>query len=195
MWILLNVPKMRSAALVMVMIALIGNSVCYVQASQLDEYAVKGVYLYQFSRYVTWPDDGGNGAFVIGIVGDNPLDSKTIATLKGKTTQDRKVSVRIFASESDLRQCHILYVPGNDEAAKALLAAAIQKTAGHPVLVVAEADNAAELGAAIAFVIVESRVRFDINRKAAANAQLVLSAKLLRVANRVVDSGDPGKLR
>lgn len=192
MWILSNVSKMRSAGLLVVMIASIGISVCSVQASQLDEYAVKGVYLYQFSRYVAWPNDGGKGAFVIGIIGDNPLDSKTIATLNGKTAQDRKVSVRLLSSESDLQQCHILYVPGDDEAAKERLAAAIQRTAGDPVLVVAEAEDAAELGAAIAFVIVDSRVRFDINRQSAVKAQLVLSAKLLRVANSVVNSGGPG---
>ena len=158
-------------------------NVAHAQNDKYDEYAVKAVYLYNFSRYVEWPSAQSSETFVIGIVGNNPFGSYLTA-LKEKKVRDKMVAVRHFTTVDDYVPCHVLFVADKDAAAIKLLATALDRTKGRPVLVVAEADGAADRGAAINFIIVDSKVRFEINRDAATSARLTISAKLLRLATR-----------
>jgi hypothetical protein len=56
---------------------------------------------------------------------------------------------------------------------------------GSAVLTVGEGDDFIHQGGVIAFVVDDRHVRFDINLKAATNAGLKLSSKLLSVARFV----------
>lgn len=156
-----------------------------------DEYAVKAVYLYQFARYVTWPDATSGQVFTICILGENPFGDY-LKELEGKKVATETVAVRQLASLDDYEPCRILFVAGKDARALQLLGQARRRLEGEPVLVVAEAEGAAAGGAVIGFIQVGSNIRFEVNRQAASAAHLAVSAKLLRLAARDVGQ-NPGR--
>ena len=151
------------------------------------EYTVKAVFLYNFGRYVEWPEAslaGAPGLFVIGIVGEDAFGGALDEIAAKKTIQGHRIVVRRFASPDEYRPpCHILFASRSLTADQH--AAVIAKTGGTGVLVVGETPGFAQQGATANFFIDEGRVRFEINGDAVRRAQLHMDAKLLSLGRPV----------
>ena len=93
---------------------------------------------------------------------------------------------RMTPSPSELTRCHVLYIGTPAAAAAERLLASVERA---PVLTVGETPAFAMLGGAISFVVVNDRVRFDINLGAAERGGLTISSKLLRVARHIDTRG------
>jgi hypothetical protein len=68
----------------------------------------------------------------------------------------------------------------------------LKNLAGVSVLTVGDTAGFAKMGGVINFVLDESRVRFEINVKAAERAHLKMSARLLTVAKLLVEDDPRG---
>jgi hypothetical protein len=156
-------------------------------ANLANEYTLKAVFLYKFGLYVEWPAGAlveASDPFVIGIVGEDPFAGALDAIAAKKTIQERRITVRRFASVEEYRQpCHILFVSrsltGDQQAAL------IAKTEGKPVFVVGETRGLAERGATANLFVDGDRIRTEINVDAARRSQLRMDAKLLSVGKLV----------
>jgi len=147
------------------------------------EYAVKAAYLYNFGRYVRWPDTAFRGAqdpFVIGVLGSDPFGS-LLETIAGeKQIEGRKILLRRFASLDKYTPCHILFVSRSLSAKQQ--AEAVERLKGSGVLLVGETAAFGERGGTVRFTIEEDKVRFTINQEAAKREDLKISSKLLSLA-------------
>jgi len=60
-----------------------------------SEYEVKAAFLYNFAKFVKWPEDEPMGpTFVIAVLGKDPFGEILDRTLAGKTVLDKKVEIR-----------------------------------------------------------------------------------------------------
>ena len=81
-----------------------------------------------------------------------------------------------------VEECHLLFVAqGRNEEMEELLKAA----KGKPILTVGESPEFFQQGGMINFVIVDQKVRFEINTVALESAGLHADSRLLAVARRV----------
>lgn len=152
----------------------------------LDENQLKAAYLYNFARYVEWPDSAHaspNSALEIGVVGSGAILALLKKTVVGKRVGERSLRVVGFKSPSEGRRSHILFVAGKHSAAE--LQQTIKDLKGTHVFVVAEASGFAKRGGIANFIVADNRVRFAINKNAANEAGLKVSSKLLRLAELV----------
>jgi hypothetical protein len=151
------------------------------------EYAIKAAYLYQFGRYVQWPDNAFSSPeapFVIGLLDHGALISNLEQIAQAKKVQDRPIQVRRFSSADEVGPCHILFVSGSLPPKEQ--AEAIARLAGQNTLLVGEAGGFLDWGGAVRFSVEDNKVRIRIARKTAEQKGLSISAKLLQVAH-VVD--------
>ena len=156
------------------------------QNSQPGEYEVKAAFLYNFAKFVEWPP----GAFpsrtspiTIGVLSDERFQSVLGQTLIGKTAQDRALVVRrLDASLQDASQCHIVFVSSAERGAISDL---LNATKGTSVLTVSETEGFAQRGGMVNFLLIENKVRFEINNLSAKNSGLKISARLLQLAANV----------
>jgi hypothetical protein len=82
------------------------------------------------------------------------------------------------------RSCHVLFI----NAAQGRQARRIfEILRGASVLTVGEAGDFLEAGGVINFVLIDDRVQFQVNHKAAGAANLYISSRLLSVAKHVVE--------
>jgi len=155
-----------------------------VSAVQLEQ-RVKAAFLYKFLGYAEFPATAfadGTAPFVIGVVGADELAAELARIVAGRTVGNRGVVVRALR-ETDLPvPLHLLFVAGADAAR----VGRVVHLATGPALVVTDCDGGLLLGSAINFVIVDARVRFDVEPEAAERNGVKLSSRLLTVANRVV---------
>ncbi len=148
-----------------------------------SEASVKAAYLFNFAKLVEWPSSAfssGKAPLVIGVMGREAVGDELARACASATAGGHPVEVR-RVSMSEVRDCHLVYVPESERGDGAIAAAQ-----GAPVLVVGEGENFARRGGALAFVKDSGTLKFDANPAAAARNGLTVSAKLLRVARTVV---------
>ena len=153
------------------------------------EYQVKAAVLYKFVRYVEWPQDvlpDTLDTITIGVLGESPITDALRASVEGKEIGGYKVVIRHFGDLADLDFCHMLFI-GRSE--KENLKKALRRLQGWSTLTVGDAEGFAEKRGMINLVIVENKVRFEINMEAAEEAKLKISSKLLRLGKIVSATG------
>ena len=168
-----------------------------VGAQEIDEakaLKVKAAYLYNFAKFIEWPDGAlgdEEAPFVIGVLGDDPFGQILDATVKAKKIAQRPVKIRRLrlsrqVDRAKLTDCSILYISNSERRRLKKIFAAL---GDQPVLLVADIPGFASDGGMIGFVFEKQRIIFEINREALEQAKLKASAKLLKLA-RIVKPKD-----
>jgi len=168
-----------------VAVALLAMSAGVAGADSALEYRVKAAFLYNFAKFVDWPE----GAFAndedpvnLCLVGRDPFGDVLDRTLKGRTVNGREVVVHRDKAAWAAGRCHIVFVgstPGEP------LARVMQLVGETGVLSVGESDAFYDLGGIIRFLVQDGKVRFDVNAREAEAAGLRVSSQLLKLARMV----------
>lgn len=160
------------------------------QAQEIsDEAHVKAAFLVRFGQFIEWPAEAfkaTDGAFVIGVIGSKPVLKSLQRLAKSRAAHGHAVRAHAITTPDGLPHMRILFVGASE---KARMPQHVASVAGRPVLVVGEWDEAIQQGAAINFILVKRRVRFEIALDAAQKAGLVVSSRLLSIAARVYRGG------
>lgn len=166
-------------------------------ADRAAEFNVKGVYLYNFARYIEWPDHPqlSRRTFDIGIVGDSGIVYPLQKLAQRRTVVDkrrgtaRKISIRSYSRVEDCRTCHMLFIA--DTVSEADTTHLRQRFAGLPVVIVGETAGFAISGGTIEFLLLDGGVRFRLNVDDARRRRLKTDAKLLTAAHEVLSNESP----
>jgi hypothetical protein len=179
----------RSIKLSLVMCVWVALSIgynLYAEPSSLREYSVKGAFLYNFAKFITWPGEAFRDDqmhITLCILGEDPFGD-ALTSVEGKTVKDRKVVIKHCATLDDLDKCHMLFISRPEEQN---LSEILAKVKNWNTLTVSDMEGFAQSGGVINFVTVEKKIRFEINLDAAERADLKISSKLLRLAKIVKD--------
>src|SRR6267378_1960768 len=155
-----------------------------VEANQPKDYERKAVFLFNFAKFVDWPEapSPNTNAIVIGIFGDDAVGEVLPALVKGHMVKGRPIEIRKYRARDELWTCHILFISRSEAKQSTKV---LQNIARRPVLTVGDQENFLSQGGMIDFVMEDQTVRFDINLRNADKAGLKLSSKLLSVARSV----------
>lgn len=186
-----STSQIRFAAAIVVALALYrGPHTVHAQDGYIDrEYPIKATYLYNFAKYVRWPEPSVHNAsdrsgwFTIGIVGRSAITSPLREIARKRQVQDRSVRLVSVRRAADLEQCHVVFVPSAE--AQEFVATILPHTPVSSVLLVGESPGFATRGGMINFYSKDNRVKFEINPKKAEAANLKISSKLLRLGKIV----------
>ena len=148
------------------------------------EYEVEAAYLFNFGKFVSWPQQEATsrGPFTICVLGDDPFGTVLDRTTAGEAIGDKKVIDRRISRPQDAVGCSILYI-GDSEAEQLGRVLAAVKDA--PALTVSNVPGFLERGGMIQFVLENGRVRFGVNLSPTQQHGLILSSELLKVAVKV----------
>ena len=140
------------------------------------EYQVKAAFLYNFLKFVEWPEQAGDAPLLMCVQGRDAFGGYLEDAVHGKKVNGRDVVVRRVAHLSEAHDCHLLFVPNSE-----FRRSAIGVQAG--MLTVGESAGFLEAGGAINFYIENDRVRFEIRPESARQAGLHVSAQLLKLGS------------
>ncbi len=154
------------------------------------EYSIKAAYLYNFCKYVEWPDnfnpkeENPEDNFIIGILESDPFGKSLKKIAENKTVKGKHIKIHYIDSIEDYRACHMLFIPS--KATKEFVNEIIQKTRNGSILIVGEEEGFASSYGIINFIEVNNKIRFEINTQFADNRKLKISSKLLKIG-RIID--------
>lgn len=151
-------------------------------AESAGEAELKAAYLFNFAMFVEWPARDLR-TFTVCQYGGDTLGSGA-AALARQSLRGKPIIVR-SAPERGLGGCDLLYIPASD---RARIRDLTQGLRGSNVLTVSDAPGAARSGAVIGLAVEGRRIVFEINVAEAKRNNLVISAKLLNLAQSVMDT-------
>jgi hypothetical protein len=154
------------------------------------EYKIKAGYLYNFTKFITWPKVNST-TFNLCILGTDPFGT-FIDPLEKKSAFTR--SIRIFrldeadflSSSNPKADCHILYVSLSISNNQKTVFEKIQANQNKgETLVVGESETFAAEGGMIGFINKDGKIKLQINQQSVKQTGLKISAKLLEIADLI----------
>ncbi|MFI5151400.1 MAG: YfiR family protein [Bacteroidia bacterium] len=140
----------------------------------------KTIYLYSFTKYIEWPPDYKDGNFVIGVCGpQGPLLAELNRMASTKTAGSQKIEIRTVSNIEGAGKCHILFLPTENIAQFADIG---MKLKGHGTLLVTEKEGMIKKGSAVNFVMVDSKIKFQLSKINAEKQKLKISHELEALA-------------
>jgi YfiR/HmsC-like len=147
-----------------------------------SETEIKAVYLYNFIKFVNWPDLPEDSHYKLCLLGNDSLNEQ-LERLDKRSIKGRLLSVHALSNYQQATDCNILFV-GQSE--KKFVSEIISASENTPTLTISDIEDFANLGGIIGFIKLGNVIRFDINLNKAQQTKLSISSKLLELANQVV---------
>lgn len=148
-------------------------------SAQKEKY--QSLFIYNFTKYIKWPDSYNTNKFVIGVIGDSPIITsiKKLVSTKQKTSDGRVIEVKSYGSISEIDDCNILFV---SEDVIEELSAIVTQVESKPILIVTDMPGMATQGSVINFVENDGKMRFELNASNASSRGLMVSGSLTSLA-------------
>lgn len=162
---------------------LITLTVGMAQAEENLEYKIKAAYLYNFTKFITWPDLQGT-TFNICLVGGDPFQ-ELLDNLEAKTVQDKPIRIFRYDTIKQAKNCQIVYLDNPDTRVNAASPNTLLVGNLSDSLTVSSQPFFAESGGMIGFVLEQEKVRLHVNLKVLKQSGLGISAKLIEVSTIV----------
>ena len=167
------------------LLAMLGGELAYAQAISEDQ--VKAAYLYNFAKFVEWPEGSFPDASApvrLCVLNDPSIGAQLSQIVKDKQISGRSIAVVPIQTAEQGRSCQILFI---NSAQNWQAEHVIKILQGASVLTVGEATGFVEQGGIVNFVMENDQVHFQVNHKAATQCRLRMSARLLSVAKLVIE--------
>lgn len=146
------------------------------------EYKIKAGYLYNFTKFISWPEDNSE-TFNLCILGTDPFGD-LIDPIEQRSAFEHPIRLHrlndasAFASGNPPR-CHILFVSAAVKSIPKLQ---------DRTLTVGESLDFARRGGMIGFINKDGKIKLQINLATVRQSALKISAKLLEVSEIIEDS-------
>lgn len=151
-------------------------------SSQTGIPRAQAMFIYNFSRLIEWPASYKSGPFIIGVLGASQTLNELQTYTTNKTVGTQKIAVKRFNSPAEIGNCHILFVPFG----KTKQLSDINQVIGtKSTLIIAEKNGAIDAGAALNFVIIGDKLKFEIKPTNATSKKINMSSKLNEMAFKV----------
>ncbi len=133
------------------------------------------LFIYNFSRLIEWPANYRTGNFIIGVLGSSEVAAELEAYTKGKKVGTQNIEILRYKAPTEIQNCHILFVPFSRTKQ---ISEVLAGMSGKSTLIITEKNGALAEGAAINFIILEDKMRFELKPENANKFGIKFSSKL-----------------
>ena len=155
--------------------------------AQDKEYLMKAGFIERFTQFVDWPVDSSctdtTAPFRVTVLGKNPFGTYLEDYFSGKIIDSRQVEVHYVDSFAKISGTQMLFITKENQRD---LDTILRVVNGCSILTISDCEGCAQAGVAINFIIVQDKVRFEINLTALEKTDIILSSQILKVAALVI---------
>jgi hypothetical protein len=149
------------------------------QAQERPIHEVYSMMVFNFTKYVQWPDHTASGEFVIGVIGNTEVFNTLQAWYGGKPRGGKTYAIKRFSSASEVTDCHVVFI---DKSKSGEFEAINNKVKGKGTLVITDKNGLGEKGSGINFKTIDNKLKFELNQKAIETSNLKVSGSLSSMA-------------
>lgn len=140
------------------------------------------VYIYNFTKFLEWPQDNPPKEFNIYILGEGEITESLSQLASSKMINDREIRVSNITKPGEANNCQILFLAEyNDRDLDSIIAMSTKRN----ILTVSYDGGMCEKGIAINFIQKKNKIRFEINIESLNRAGITANTQLLNLAERI----------
>jgi len=145
-----------------------------------DNYHYYSLFIYKFTQYFEWPPSQNQGDFVIGVLGQSPINKWLQQMAKNQRVGNRRIRIKQYASANSIRErCHIIFLSKTNSRELSRL---VRNNYAKPTLIVSEQVGLIKGGSMVNFIGKDGRVQIEVNQRMLNTAHLKVSKNFLRIA-------------
>jgi hypothetical protein len=148
-------------------------------AQERPIHEVYSMMVFNFTKYVQWPDYTASGEFIIGVVGNADVYNTLNTWYGGKPRGAKTYVIKKFSSAAEVTDCHVVFI---DKSKSGEFDTINNKMKGKGTLVITDKNGLGEKGSGINFKTIDNKLKFELNQKALEASNLKVSGALSSMA-------------
>lgn len=170
--------EVRAKILLLLAAFVFGSFTLIPPGTEGNEYQIKAMFVFNFTKYVEWPEVKSNDVFTIGVIGESEIFDQLERVATQKKVGESKIVIRSLSIEAE-DYCNIIIV---SKSQTSKLEQIEKRYAGKGVLIISDESPRS---AAINLVTRDNKIRFEINQSLAKIGGVKISSQLLSLAVEV----------
>ncbi len=148
-------------------------------AQEAEVHEIHSAMLYNFIKYVQWPNEAEGGDFVIGVMGEEDVFNTLKQRYDGKPKGSKKYVIKKLSSPEEAATCAVVYLGRSKSNQFEAIKGSIT---GKPVLTITNGNGLAQKGSCINFKVVDGKLKFEMNQSTFGSNNLKVSSQLSSMA-------------
>ncbi|MDL5050208.1 YfiR family protein [Oscillatoria amoena NRMC-F 0135] len=144
-------------------------------AQERPNHEIHAAMVFNFIKYVQWPDEGSSGEFVVGVMGEDDVYNTLKTWYDGKPKGAKKYVVKKLSSASEAASCHVVYLGKTKSKEFENIKSNIS---GKPVLTVTDGSGLGQKGSCINFKVIDGKLKWELNQGTITGSNLKVSGQL-----------------
>ena len=136
----------------------------------------KALFMYNFTKYIEWPQNKQSGDFVIGVIGSPAIVGELNAIAQRKTVGSQAIKIKEISSSDEMAKLHIVYVAEGKSDDAAAIAGKIK---GKGVVLITDKQGFAQSTSGINYVKKDGKQNFEVNQKHLEEEGVKVSSQLM----------------
>lgn len=150
-----------------------------VWAQERATHEIHAAMLYNFIKYVQWPNEAEGGEFVVGVMGEDDVFNTLKTWYDGKPKGSKKYVIKKLASAADASGCQVVYLgKGKSREFENIK----NSVTGKSVLTITDGNGLGQKGSCINFKVIDGKLKFELNQGTVNSANLKVSGQLSSMA-------------
>ena len=148
-------------------------------AQERSVHEVYSMMVFNFTKYVQWPDYNASGEFVIGVIGNTEVYNTLNSWYGGKPRGSKTYVIKKFNSATEMTDCNVVFI---DKTKSAEFEGVKAKIHGKGTLLITDKNGLGLRGSGINFKSEGGKLMFELNQKVLEGANLKVSSSLSSMA-------------
>lgn len=144
--------------------------------AQRPMHEIHSMLIFNFIKYIDWPDAAKSGNFVIAVYGDDNVFDQLNTFYANRPIKGQQAQIIKVNSLSDLNSAHVVYVADKKSSDFESLNS---KFNGKPTLIITDRSGLGKKGSCINFKEVGGKLKFEINQASFDSNKLKISSQLV----------------
>lgn len=148
-------------------------------AQERATHEIHAAMLYNFIKYVQWPNETEPGEFIVGVIGEEKVFNTLKSWYDGKPKGTKKYVIKLLASAAEAGDCQVVYVGKSKSREFENIKTSV---AGKSVLTITDGNGLGQKGSCINFKVIDGKLKFELNQAVVTSANLKVSGQLTSMA-------------
>ena len=154
-------------------------TVAIATAQERPTHELHAAMLYNFIKYIQWPNESEPGDFIVGVIGDENVFNTLKTWYDGKAKGTKKYVIKKLSSANEAESCQVVYVGKSKNKEFENIKTSVT---GKSVLTITDGNGMGQKGSCINFKVIDGKLKFELNQATVTGSNLKVSTQLSSMA-------------
>jgi hypothetical protein len=144
--------------------------------AQREIHEIHSMLIFNFIKYIEWPDEAKNGNFVIAVYGDDAVYEQLSKLYGKRSIKGQSTEILNVSDVSEINDAHIIYLASSKSRDFETIYEAYNT---KPTLIISDKTGLGKKGSSINFREIGGKLKFEINQATFDDSNLKISSQLI----------------